>query len=135
MPLILRREGKGCRNNVLADLIQTDIPGDQNFARMPPAVFDLFEEHIHHCIQKEVIIVRKPLEVGLKLEITLRHLATGETNKSLQYHWLVGQTVPTVCRAILAVNSLRSICLTLQKTGNRSRSSEPDGISPTLLGD
>ena len=50
---------------------------------------------------------RKPLEVGLKLAIALRHLATAETYISLQYHWLVGHTaickfVPQVCRTILA---------------------------------
>ena len=38
---------------------------------------------------------------------TLRHLATGETNTSLQYHWFVGHItickfVPQVCRAIFA---------------------------------
>ena len=44
--------------------------------------FDLIEECIHHCIKKEVTYFRKPLQVGLKLAITLRHLATGETYKS-----------------------------------------------------
>ena len=38
--------------------------------------------------------VRKPLEVGLKLAITLRHLATGKIYRTLQYHWLV---VPDIC--------------------------------------
>ena len=46
--------------------------------------------------KKSVTNFRKPSEVGLKLAITLRHLATGETYTSLQYHWLVGQT--TICK-------------------------------------
>ena len=71
---------------------------------MPAAVFDLIQECTHLCIKKEVTNFRKT--VGLKLAITLRHLATGETYMPLQYHWLVGQTtickfVPKVCLAIL----------------------------------
>ena len=40
---------------------------------------------------------RKSLEVGLILAIMLRHLATGETCTSLQYQWLVGQTI--ICKS------------------------------------
>ena len=107
MPWILQRQEKGCFSNLLADLIHTDIPGYQNFVRMPPAFFYLIQERIHHHIKKSVTNFRKPLEVGLKLAITLRHLATGQTYTSLQYHWLVGRPtickfVPQVCRTILA---------------------------------
>ena len=62
---------------------------------------------MHHRIKKSVTNFRKSLEVRLKLAITLRHLATGETYTSLQYHWLVGQIiicnfVSVVCQVILA---------------------------------
>ena len=67
----------------MADLIQTNIPHYQNFVRMPSAVFDLTEECMHHGIKKEVTNFKKPLQVGLRLGITLRHLATGEMYKSL----------------------------------------------------
>ena len=43
---------------------------------MPPAVFDLIDECIYQHIKKEVTNFRKPLQVGLKLTITLRPLAT-----------------------------------------------------------
>ena len=68
-------------------------------------LFYLIEERKHHHIKKSVNNFRKPLEVGLKLAITLRHLARGDTYTSLPYHWLVGQTtpfVPQVCQAIHA---------------------------------
>ena len=65
---------------------------------MPAAVFDRIEERIHHRIKKEVTNFRMPLKVGLKLVITLRHLATGEMYKSLQYQWLVGRT--TKCKFV-----------------------------------
>ena len=97
---------KRMHRNLLADLILTDIPGYQNFVRMPAAVFDLIQELIHHHTKKKVQNFRKPLEVELKPEIILRYLVTGETCTFLQYHCLVGHTtickfVPKVCRAML----------------------------------
>ena len=82
------KDKKKMLHQPLTNLIHTDIPRYQNFVRMPPVFFD------HQF--------RKPLEVGLKLAITLRHLANGETYTSLQYHWLIGRTaickfVPQVC--------------------------------------
>ena len=107
MPWICQRVEKQCYRNLLVNLIQTDISDYQNFVRMPPAVFDLIEECIRHSIKKEVTNFRKSVQVGLKLAITLRYLATGERCKPLQHHWLVGQTtiykfVPIVWKAILA---------------------------------
>ena len=106
MPWIPQRQEKGCYNNLLADLIHTDITEYQNFVRMSSAFFDVIEESIHHHIKKSVTNFRKSLEVGLQLAITLRHLATGETHTSLQYPWLVGHTtickfVPHMCQATL----------------------------------
>ena len=89
MPRIIQREERGCYRTLLSDLIQIDIPGYQNFVRMPPAFFDPIKECIHHRIKKSATNFRKPLEVGLKLIITMRHLATGETYMCLQYHLLV----------------------------------------------
>ena len=89
----------------MADLIQADIPGYQNFVRMPAAAFDLIHECIHGHINMEVTNFREPLEAGIKLTITLRPLATGEMCTSLQYHWLVGQTsiYKFVCKACWAI--------------------------------
>ena len=81
-------------------IIKNDIPGYRNFIRMVPALFDLIEER-----RKSPKIFRKPLEVGLKLAVSLRHLSIGESYTSLQYYWGVGRTickfVPQVFRAIL----------------------------------
>ena len=106
MPWILQRGEKGCYRTLLEEPITTDILSYKNFIRMPPAIFDLIEERITPHVRKSSINFRKALEVGLKLAVTLRHLSTGETYTSLQYHWRVGRTtickfVPKVCRAIL----------------------------------
>ena len=99
LPWILQREERGCYRTLLDELITTDIPGYRNFTRMEPAFFYLIEERIiPPYLRNSFTNFRKPLEVGLKLAITLRHLSTGE--------WRVGRTtickfVPQVCKAIL----------------------------------
>ena len=76
----------------------------------------------------------KPLEVGLKLTTTLRHLATVETYTFLQYHWLVGRTnickfILQICQAILDEFQVENLyCTTDSEDWKRWRSSEPDGM-------
>ena len=52
---------RGCHRILLDELITTDIPGCQNFIRMPPAFFDLIEERINNCLKKSHTNFRKPL--------------------------------------------------------------------------
>ena len=78
----------------------------RNLTSMEPAFFNLIEERITPSLRKSVTNFRQPLEVGLKLAVTLRHLSTGESYTSLQYHWRVGRStickfIPQVCKAIL----------------------------------
>ena len=106
MPWILQREERRCYRTLLDELITTDIPSYRNFTRMEPAFIYLIGERITPHLRKSITNFRKPLEVGLKLAVTLRHLSTGKTYTSLQYHWRVGRTtifkfVPQVCKAIL----------------------------------
>ena len=73
---------------------------------MEPTFFDLIEDRITSHLRKPITNFSKPLEVGLKLAVTLRYLSTGENYTSLQYQWRVGRTtickfVPQVCKAIL----------------------------------
>ena len=92
LPWILQREERGCYRTLLDELITTDIPGYRNFTRMKPAFFYLIEERITSHLRKSITNFRKPLEVGLKLAVTLRHLFTVESYTSLQYQWRVGKT-------------------------------------------
>ena len=92
--------------NTLGRVMTTDIPGYRNFPRMEPAFFYLIEERITPRLRKSTTIFRKPLEVGLKLAVTLRYLSTGETHTLLQCQWRFERTticifVPQVCKAIL----------------------------------
>ena len=116
------------------------IQGYHNFVRM--SLFYLMEECIHHHIKKSVTNFRKPQEVGLKLEIMLRHLATGETHTppSSITGWLAKPSYvnssPRSAEPSL-LNSRTNICstqLALRTLKRYRRSSEPDGVSPMLLG-
>ena len=98
MPWILQREARGCYRILLDELITTDIQGYRNFTRMESAFFYLIEEGITHRLRTSTTNIRKPLEVRLKLALTLRHLSTWETYTSLQYHWRVGRT--TICKFV-----------------------------------
>ena len=138
MPWICQRQENGWCRNLLTDLRHTNIPGYQNFLRMPPAFLphqgthsSPYEEVSHHF--------QKPLEVELKLAITPRHLATGETYTSLQYHWLVGHI--TICKFVpksaepsllnYRTNTCTALIALMNGKGWR-RSSVPDGMSPML---
>ena len=89
---------RGCYRTLLDELITTDIPGYSNFMRMEPVFFVLIEERINPHLRKSSTNFRKPLEVGLKLAVTVRHLSTEESYTSLQYHWRVGRS--TICKFI-----------------------------------
>ena len=52
--------------------------------------------------------MREPLQLGLKLDATLRFLANGDSYPSLQYSFRVEASticklIPEVCKAIIAV--------------------------------
>ena len=94
LPWIMQREERDCYRTLLDKLITTDIQGYRNFTRMEPAFFYLINLHL----RKSVTNFGKQLEVSFKLAVTLRHLSTGESYTSLQYHWRVGRT--TICKFV-----------------------------------
>ena len=54
---------RGCYRTLLDKVITIDVPGYQNFIRMPPAFFYLIEERIYNRLKSHTNF-RKPLEVG-----------------------------------------------------------------------
>ena len=88
MPWILRRQ-KSMLQQLPGRPHTHKYPRIPEFCQDGPCFFTSSRNVFTNRIKKSATNFRKPLEVGLKLAITLRHLATGDTYTSLQYHWLV----------------------------------------------
>ena len=97
MPWILQREERWCCRTLLDELITTHIPGYRTFTRIGTSIF-LFDWRIIPNLRKSTTNFLKPLDVGLKLAVTLRHFSIGESHTSLQFHWRVERR--TICKFI-----------------------------------
>ena len=107
-PYLQRRMEYGHYENLMQELSRECPELFKNFARMDRQLFDDIVERVTPLIQKKTTFWRKPIPAGLRVAITLRFLATGDSYKSLQYsfrvaHNTISQTVPETCRAIITV--------------------------------
>ena len=107
-PYLQRREEKGYYNNLMKELAAENPQLYRNFTRIPEELFDEIVERVTPHIKKKLTFWRRPIEPGLRVAITLRYLATGESYKSLSYQFRVAHNtichiVPETCRAIVAV--------------------------------
>ena len=94
-------------DRLLVELRAEDPSSFQNFLRMPPPMFDELLERLSPRLEKEETFMRKPISPGLKLAITLRHFASGQTYSSMKFSWRVPHNtisliVVEVCQAIIA---------------------------------
>ena len=71
---ILRRREFGLYDQLMVELRREDPSSFTNFMRMPPEMFDEILERVRGRLTKQHTY-RDPLEPGLKLAVTLRHLA------------------------------------------------------------
>ena len=79
-----RRVEQGLNDHLMVELRNEDHRSFQNFMRMPPAMFDEIVERLTPRITKQTTNWRTPLELGLKVALTLRHLASGAKYKDMQ---------------------------------------------------
>ena len=103
---ILERVQYGHYQALLRTLIETDKSTYKNFLRMDERLFTQILECITPRIMKQETRMRKPLEPGLHLAMTLRFLATGESFKSMCLNFRVGPNtlslvVKETCEAII----------------------------------
>lgn len=105
-PYLLRRPKLGYYENLMMELEKENPVLYKNFMRLDAAMFHDIVNQVTPYIKKKATNCRKPLEPGLKVAVTLRFLATGESFKSLGYQFRVAPNtiscfVPQVCRAIV----------------------------------
>jgi len=105
-PWITRRVELGMYDRLMVELRNEDPRSFQNFMRMPPTMFDEVVQRLTPRITKNTTNFRKPLEPGLKVALTLRHLASGAKYTDMQYSWRVphntiSNVVREVCDAIV----------------------------------
>ncbi|XP_041351150.1 putative nuclease HARBI1 [Gigantopelta aegis] len=77
-----------------------------NFLRMPPEMFNELLNRVGPRCHKIDTRYRKALESGLKLAVTIWHLASGDKYPTLQYDFRVARNtismfIPEVCQAIV----------------------------------
>ena len=103
---LLRRPEHGFYESLLQELAREDPAGFQNFLRVKPELFLELLERVGPKITKQKTFFREPLGPALRLAITLRYLATGDSYKSLEYGFRVANNsisrlVPETCNAII----------------------------------
>jgi hypothetical protein len=92
----------------LQELAAEDIAGYQNFLRMYPDVFNELVNKVSPLISRQNTNMRAAIPADLRLALTLRFLATGDSYMSHQYSFRVaantiGKIVPETCRALYQV--------------------------------
>ena len=102
-----RRQILGQFSSLLDNHLRLEDPVTfQNYTRLPPQLFDEVLQRVSPAIERGVTNYMQPLSHGLELAVTLRHLGTGDSYRSLAYPFRCGassisEMVPQVCRAIV----------------------------------
>ena len=102
---LTRRELHGDYDHLLQELNREDPKGHRNFLRIYPDLFAEMVERLTPALKKQDTRMRKPHSVGLKLAVTLRHLATGSEYPQLSFSFRISKSavckfIPDVCQAI-----------------------------------
>ena len=107
-PYLRRRLAHGHYDNLIHELSGEDKHLYRNFLRLDEGLFNEIVERLRPHIEKKITRWREPLDVALRVAITLRFLATGNSYKSLgtvfcMFPNTTSLVVPETCFAIVAV--------------------------------
>lgn len=115
---IARRANLGASTRLLAEMRDVDTEGYKNHLRMLPHQFDTLLSKVEASIQKRDTHLRDAIPARVKLEITLRFLAVGDSLHTLEaLHRVarstISQFIPEVCAAItMALKEYNKIAAT-----------------------
>jgi len=85
----------------MAELKDEDVASFKNFVRMDPQMFQELSARLGPRTEGTDTWMRKALTPELKLAITLRHLATGDSYRSLMYGFRVAHnTISLIVRGV-----------------------------------
>ena len=105
-----RRRQFGLYDQLMVELRREDPKSFINFMRMPPEMFDEILQRVGPRITKQYTFFRAPLEPGLKLAITLRHLASGSKYSNMRFGWRVPHnTISIIVREVNIYNYIYMI--------------------------
>lgn len=102
---ISRRQTLGASEKLLTELSLEDANGYRNHLRLTNEKFNCLLQLVTPELQKKNTQMRDALPVELKLQVTLRYLAAGDSFASLEYLYRVpkctiSKFLPQVCAAI-----------------------------------
>ncbi|KAF6209805.1 hypothetical protein GE061_015555 [Apolygus lucorum] len=102
-----RQPEQGTWENLVKEFIEQEPEKFLNYHRICKSQFDCLLEMLKPTIQRSQV-VRDPIPAGLKLSLTLRYLASGDSMVSLAYSYRVGKSTTSLliketCLAILDV--------------------------------
>jgi len=105
-PWVARRPLLGTYDNLIQELIRESRGDFKSFMRMEVDMFQEMLARVGPRVAKQ-IVARQPLSPGLKIAVTLRYMATGESTRSLAFQFRLGHNsislfIPQVCEAIRA---------------------------------
>ena len=93
-------------NTLMQELRNEDVSSFKRYLRITPTMFDDKLQRLTPHIQKQDTRFRNALPVGLKLAMTLRYMATGDSYVSLAFDFRVaaeslGKFLQEVCNVLL----------------------------------
>lgn len=87
---------QGASDNLIPEMLASNDPKYFNFLRLTPVLFEKLLDIVGPKIQKQYA-VREPISSRIRLQLTLRYLASGNSMASISYTFRVGNnTVSTI---------------------------------------
>ena len=101
-------KNQGAYHNLVQEMMFSDRESYFKYMRMSPERFEHLLSLIEPIVTKQTTNLREPISAGERLSVTLRFLATGESQQSLSFSYRIGKSTASkiireTCDAIYTV--------------------------------